>query len=348
MPATKRESTRIVLPATVTRSLIVLLLTAIYALCFAVIKAGLPYAPPLRFAGLRALIGGGALLGLIVALRRPLFPPTRSWPWIGAVALTATTISFGAMFLSPGRMGAGIASVLGNTQPVVVPALAALFLSERITRGKWAALVLGMAGVILIALPALAGADAFGVAGAGLALAASGGLAVSNIVVKRMQPQIDVLALAGWQLVAGSLPLLAASVAIEGDAPVVWNAMFVSLLLFLALIGTALATAVWYWLIRHDDLGRLTMFFFLIPIFGLGIAAFLFSEGISWIEGVGVMVTLAGIGAIALEEWHIKRASPQGAACSHCGRAGVHSPSPCEAERAGPDRTSTCSCPSGP
>lgn len=321
------------------RPLIVLVLTAIYALCFAAIKAGLPYAPPMRFAGLRALIGGAALLGLMAVLRRPLLPPQRSWPWIAAVALTATSISFGAMFLTPGRAGAGIASVLGNTQPVIVPALAAIFLGERMTRGKWAALVLGMAGITLIALPALSGSDAYGAAGAALALAASGGLAVSNIIVKRMQPQIDVLALTGWQLIAGSMPLLAASVAFEGDAPVVWNATFVSLLLFLALIGTALANAVWYWLIRRDDLGRLTMFFFLVPVFGLGIAALVFSEGVRLLEGIGVIVTLTGIGVIALEGWRIRQAPSQSEPSPHCARS--HCALPCHAERPGPGSNST-------
>ena len=293
------------LPSSVARPLIVFLLTAIYALCFAAITVGLPYAPPLRFAGLRGLLAGIAVLVVMVVLRRPLFPPRPSWPWIAVVALTATTISFGAMFLSPGRTGAGIASVLGNTQPVIVPALAALFLGERMTGGKWVALALGMAGVILIALPALSGADAYSAVGAGLALVASGGLALSNIIVKRMQPQIEVLALAGWQLVAGSLPLLAASVAFEGATPVVWNATFLSMLLFLALVGTALANVLWYWLIRHDDLGRLTMFFFLVPVFGLGIAALLFGEGVSLLEGIGVIVTLSGIGVIALEGRHL-------------------------------------------
>ena len=44
-------------------------LTIIYAFCYVAIKAGLPFAPPLRFAGLRALIGGILMLGVLVALR---------------------------------------------------------------------------------------------------------------------------------------------------------------------------------------------------------------------------------------------------------------------------------------
>jgi len=323
--------------AQMARPLIVLGLTAIYAVCFIAIKAGLPFMPPLRFAGMRALIGGAVLLGLMAALRRPLLPPRRSWPGIVALGLTSTALGFGAMFLSPGRTGAGIASVLGNTQPVIVPALAALFLGERMTRSKWIALVLGMIGVALIAFPALGGSEASSVAGPLLALAASGGLAVGSVIVKRIASGIDLFALTAWQLVVGSLPLLAASAVVERDMPVVWSATFVSLLLFLALIGTALATAIWYWLIRRDDVGRLTLFFFLVPVFGLAIAALAFGEQVSLSAGIGVIVTLAGIGAVV---WEARRPQP---AAAHDGTL-AHCALPCPPEGRIPGGDGVCGC----
>jgi len=130
------------------------------------------------------------------------------------------------------------------------------------------------------------------------------GLAVSTIIVKRMPPQIDVLALTAWQLIAGSLPLLAASAVAERGSAIVWSSVFIALLVFLALIGTALANAVWYWLIRREDVGRLTLFFFLVPVLGLGIAALAFGETLGPREGTGVTLMLAGIGAVAWESWH--------------------------------------------
>ena len=63
-------------------------LTAIYAVCFVLIKAGLAFAPPLLFGGLRALIGGGALFVLMMVLRQPLLPPRGSWGGALALALT--------------------------------------------------------------------------------------------------------------------------------------------------------------------------------------------------------------------------------------------------------------------
>lgn len=308
-----RQTERLWFTAAGLRPLIVMGLTAIYAVCFVAIKAGLAFAPPLRFAGLRALLAGAALLALMVALRRPLLPPRRSWPWIAAVALTATTLAYGAMFLSPGQTGTGIASVLGNTQPVLVPVLAAIFLGERMTRGKWIALALGMAGVTFIASAAFALPEAYGIAGPLLALAVSGGLAVSTIIVKRMQPQIDLLALTAWQLIVGSLPLLTVSAVAERGSAIVWSSIFIGLLLFLALIGTALANTVWYWLIQREDVGRLTLYFFLVPVFGLGLGALAFGETIGPREGVGVALLLGSIGAVAWEAWRDRPRAPAGA-----------------------------------
>ncbi len=277
------------------RVLIVVGITLIYATCYVFIKAGLAFAPPLYFAGLRALLAGVALLALALTQRAPVLPSGVAWSELLALALTATTLTFGAMFLSPGRTGAGIASLLGNTQALFTLALAVMFLGEQLTRGKLAGLFLGFAGVILVAYPALTAADAYGLSGALLALAASGGAAAGNVLFKRMGTRANVLTITAWQLIVGSLPLLALSVVIERGAHITWNGEFVFLLLFLAMVGTALAAAAWYTLVQRDDVGGLTLFFFLVPVFGLTIAAVIFSEPISWLQSLGAALTVAAM-----------------------------------------------------
>lgn len=281
------------------RILIVAVLSAIYATCYAAVKAGLPFAPPLWFGGLRALIAGLVLFGLMIILRQQLVPARREWPLLLTLALTGTTLAFGAMFLSPGRTGVGIASLLGNLQPLLVIGLAGLFLREPLTRGKVAALALGLTGVALITVPALTGPNAFGISGAVLALVASVSLAVGMVLVKRMGTPPNLLILTAWQSTLGSLPLLAVSAVVERDAAVTWNLVFVSLLLFLALVGTSFPTVVWYWLLEHGDVGRLTLFLFLVPVFGLGVGAFLFDETLGLLSIIGVVLTVSGIAVVA-------------------------------------------------
>lgn len=277
------------------RVAIVIGLTAIYAVCFIAIKAGLAYAPPLAFAALRTLIAGAALLAVVVALRQPALPPRRLWPGLVGLALSATAAAYGAMFVSPGQAGAGIASVLGNLQPVFVVGLAALVLGERMTRGDWASLLLGVLGAVLIAAPALeAGVGAS--TGALLAVASSLGFAAGSVLIKRLSLRSGLLAFTAWSLLLGSLPLLTAAALVEGGEGVRWSGPFVGLLLFLALPGTALATAVWYWLVEREDIGRLSMVFFLVPVFGLGLAVAIFDERLGQLPVVGVVLIFAGVG----------------------------------------------------
>lgn len=279
----------------------VLGIVLLYALCFAAIKAGLQFAPPLAFAGLRALIAGIALLGVMRARSETLLPPRGMWRGIFALGLTATTLTFGAMVLSPGRTGAGIASVLGNMQALFTVALAAIFLGEALTRGKIIALVLGLLGVTLIAYPAFAASDAYGISGAALALAASGGAAVSNIIAKRMNLKSELLSVAAWQLLVGSVPLFALAALTERGAGIFWNFEFLALLLFLALAGTALLNVTWYWLLQFDDVSRLSLFFLLTPAFGLILGTLIFGESLSPVELAGAALIVVGIGTMSRE-----------------------------------------------
>jgi drug/metabolite transporter (DMT)-like permease len=266
-----------------------------------IIKAGLAYAPPLSFAALRLLLGGAALLALLLFLRQPLLPALGSWPWLVALALSAATFSYGAMFVSQGFTSAGIASVLGNTQPLIIVVLAAAFLGERMTRGKWLALLLGFGGATLIATPVLAVPDAYGLDGALLALGSAGGLAVGSVLIKRMGPGTNLLIISAWQLLLGSLPLLGAAALLERGTSVRWTAEFAGMLLILALAGTAFVVAAWYWLIQSGDLGRLSMFFFLVPAFGLVLAGLFSGERIGPIQWLGLALVVGGLAALAPE-----------------------------------------------
>jgi drug/metabolite transporter (DMT)-like permease len=63
------------------------------AACFVALKAGLAYAPPLRFAALRLLVGGLATFAVLLLWRQPLAPPRWAWPRLAALAMAASTFA---------------------------------------------------------------------------------------------------------------------------------------------------------------------------------------------------------------------------------------------------------------
>ncbi len=274
---------------------LMLVVIAPMAACYPLINVGLAIAPPLWFAGTRTLLGGLALLLVLVIRRKPLWPEARLARWILPLGLLATTLTFGAMFASPAYTGAGIASVLGNTQPLIIIVLAALFLGEHLGWVKALALLLGLAGVTLLALPALSAPTGHPFLGAMLALGSSASAAVASVTVKRLHPGKDLLSLTAWQLIAGSLVLLALSRVFEPQDSLLWTGGFVGLLLFLAFAGTALSTWLWFWLLQRAEAGRLSLYLFLVPVAGLLIATGGFGERLNMLQGGGVVVILIAV-----------------------------------------------------
>lgn len=263
--------------------------------CYPAIKAGLEFAPSMLFAGLRTLVGGVVLLLVLVIRRKPLWPEARLARWILPLGLLATTLTFGAMFASPAYTGAGIASVLGNTQPLVITVLAAVFLGEKIGWGKAIALLLGMSGVILLTLPALHGQIGHNLIGAMLALGSSVSAAVASVIVKKLRAGKDLMSLTAWQLIAGSLVLLGLSAVFEQQGNIEWTGGFVGILLFLAFAGTALSTWLWFWLLQRTEASRLSLYLFLVPVFGLLIAIGGFGERLNALQAAGVAWILLAV-----------------------------------------------------
>jgi len=285
------------------------LLALIFALCYPVIKIGLASAPPLRFAGLRSVVAAGTLLAALAIFRKPLLPPASSWRWVVALAATGTFLAYGAMFHSPGVTGAGLSSVLGNTGPLLTIVLAAIFLGESVTRVKIVALVLGTLGVSAIAWPAVADPARAGAAGALLPLSAAAGLAMASVLFKRMEAGESVVQVVAWQMLLGGVPLLAASAWLEPEAAIAWSGAFAAELLFLGVIGSALALWLWYWLVQRDEVGRLSLLLFAVPLLGLLLAVLFFQESLGPLEVGGVAATL-GATLIVVRDSLREKASP--------------------------------------
>jgi probable blue pigment (indigoidine) exporter len=289
--------------STVRQAWLMLVVIAPMAACYPAIKLGLDSAPPLRFGGLRTLVGGLALLLVLGIRRKPLWPEGRLARWILPLGLLATTLTYGAMFASPAYTGAGIGSVLGNTQPLIIIVLAALFLGEKFSLSKAVALGLGLGGVTLLALPTLRGQTGDPFLGAILALGSSAAAAVATVLVKRLRPGKDLMALTAWQLVIGSIFLLGFSAVFEPQQTIAWTGGFVGLLLFLALTGTALSTWLWFWLLQRSEAGRLSLYLFLVPVLGLLLSMASFGERLNAWQGGGVALILVAVAVFAFAAW---------------------------------------------
>lgn len=268
----------------------------LWATCFPLIALGLPQAPHLTFAALRAFLAGAALLIPALLLGRPQPRDLKVWLMLGTIGLGATTLGFFGMFHASEFVSPGIATVIANTQPLMAGVLGSLVLSEHLDwRGK-IGLLLGFLGVVLIALPALlTGRGGDYALGVFYIVLATFGITVSNVLIRHMAGRVDDLSAMGLQLVIGSFFLAVIAFSTEDVTAITWNIPFVFSLLGLALPGTAVAYWLWCRVLRQVELNRANAFSFLVPVFGLSMGVMFFQENIGALKAAGIALSVLGI-----------------------------------------------------
>ena len=246
-------------------------ITAAWGACFVSIRWGLRDAPVLWFAALRALIAGVALTVVATVQRRPRPVGRRSWSLIVLLAVTNAAIAFAAMFAGVDGLTTGTAAVLANAQPLLILLPAWWLYGEQVTARTTAALVVGFAGLLVVALPGGGGS------GAWLSILAAVAITAGTLLSRRLAG-IDVLHAAAWHFLIGGVLLAAVAAAVEGAPTIDWTTRFVLVLAFLSLVGTALAFWAWFVETLRSPLGQLAAWTFLTPVFGIAFGALLTSE----------------------------------------------------------------------
>ncbi len=269
----------------------------LWALCFPLIESGLAYAPPMLYAAMRAALSGVVLLVAAGVLRRPPIARGPTWIAIVIVGLTATSMGFFGMFYGGSRVSPGLATVIANTQPLIAAMLAWGILNEAINNWQRLGLALGFTGIVLFSAPSLSTHD-MQLSGIGLILMSAVGIAVSNVLLKRLAGKVDILRAMGWQLVIGSAPLAALALSIESVGAIDWSPLFVLNLLALSVLGTSAAFVIWFYLLKRAALTDLNAFTFLTPGFALIMGWLFFAESLDAFTIIGIVISLLGISLV--------------------------------------------------
>jgi probable blue pigment (indigoidine) exporter len=176
----------------------------------------------------------------MVALGRQL--PQGAW-WWRAFVLGVLNIGafFALLFFAAYRLPGGVAATLGAVQPLLVAAISVPLLGQRLS-GR--TLVLGVAGVVGVALLVLRGDAALDGPGVIAGLAATSCMAAGVVLTKRWGRPVSLLSFTGWHLSTGGLVLLPLALVVEG-LPGSVTGLNVAGFAYLAVVNTALGYAIW-------------------------------------------------------------------------------------------------------
>lgn len=269
------------------------LVTIIWGVNFVVTDVALRDTPPLVLTALRFL---ATALPLIFFVPRP----TAKARYVIGYGLVFGVGKFGVLYIAMSHgMPAGEASLVLQAQALFSVLLASAVLGERLRRIQVGGVLLGSAGIGLLAAGAGSGATLVGIGLTGFAAAA---WAVANVIV-RASGERRPLSLLAYSALVPPAPLLGLSAIVDGPSAAVHAVSRLTLgtLLALAFIvygSTLIGFGLWNWLLGSYGVTRIAPFSLLVPVVGIATAAVVLHEPVTVVSAIASVAVLAGLGLV--------------------------------------------------
>lgn len=283
-------------------------LALIWGSSFLLMKYGLRALEPVQIAGLR-IVGGALTLLLLLRLGGGSLPQgARTWGHLFVGAIFLTSLPFTLFALGETRVSSALAGIGNSITPVSMVVFGLLLLpSERLTRVKLVAVLLGFIGVLVISEPwnDVGRPDPLGfaivlVAGAcyglgwpyvrrTLAHADLGGLAQPTALLLCGMAQMMVVELAFWLLHRGTMRL-PWSVHADASGHDAWVALVATLVL--GVVGTGLAYMLQFDVVRDAGTVVSSTVTYLIPVVSVVLGVLVLGEHIGPMQLLGFALVL--------------------------------------------------------
>lgn len=278
---------------------ILILLGAIWGSSYLFIKVGGAEIPPFTFVEGRVLLAALALLS-VMRVRGETLPRTRrAWlPLIGMGIFNGvipyTLITWGELYIS-----SGLAAILTAAMPIFTVVFAHfLTRDEKLNTLKTIGILVGFLGVVLLFLDELTLGLRMEFWGQFAVVIAAASYAIATLIARTFLSGVSHVVASTGQLASAAVMMLPLSLAF--DQPLGLRPSFIALsaLAILALVGTAVAYILYYWLIEHTGATRTSLVTYLIPITGILWGALLLHEPLRFETLTGLALIIAGIGLV--------------------------------------------------
>jgi drug/metabolite transporter (DMT)-like permease len=284
------------------------LLGLIWGSSFLLIKIAVDELGPLPLVAVR--IGLAALfMGAFLRLTGRALPGGRTERLaLVFVGVMNTAVPFTLITWGEQDIDSGLATVLNATVPLFTLVFAhAALADERITPHKLGGLLVGFAGVAILASRDAESASPNPIGGQAAVLAASACYGMSVVVIRRYLRRVDPMTTAGVSLIVGGIAIVAATLA-SGDLPDpgALSADTVLAVVTLGLLNTVVAYFLFYHLIDCWGATRTSLVTYVMPPVGVTLGALFLDEAVDSKIVVGAALIL---GAIILVNWR-KRQRP--------------------------------------
>lgn len=268
-------------------------------------------ASQILFAGVRFTLAGLLTIALgSLFSRKLLFPAKQSWGMVFKLSLAQTIIQYLFFYIGLAHTS-GVKGAIITASNVFFSILISslIFHYEKLGKGKILGCLLGFAGVVLINVSSNSFDSSMSFIGEGFVLLSTISYAVSSVLIKNYGQKENPVTLSGYQFVFGGLVMLSAGL-IMGGSLHGFTVKSTMLLIYLAIIS-AVAYSIWGLLLKHNPVGKVAVFGFMNPMFGVILSAILLKEqnqAFTFRGLVSLLLVCAGIYAVNRESKNKKEA----------------------------------------
>lgn len=258
--------------------------------------------PAMLLVGWRFLVAALATLPLVRLDKRPLLAALvprgttlRDAALVVVIGLLQTAAVMGLLFVAMRSISASTAAILLFTNPIWVAVLGRLFLGESLHKARVAGLALGIVGVVLaIGIGAHGHATPGALAGELTGIASALCWAAATIINKRANLRFGSWSLSFWQMLVGSIAVLAIAYASGEHWPTVTTRAQWGWFIWLAIPASTGSFGLWFVALNKGGATKTSGYLFLAPLFTVVLSFFILDTSLSWVQAFGgVLIGIA-------------------------------------------------------
>lgn len=256
----------------------------------------------LVFAGYRFIFAGLVLL-LIAALgKKALRLDWRTMGQVSLLGLTQTSLQYVFFYIGL-AYATGVKSSIMNATGTFFSVLLAhyIYKNDRLSVNKVLGCVVGFIGVMVVNFSDGLLRFEFTLLGEGFIVIAALVLSAASIYGKKLSQRVDAVVLTGYQLAIGGLALLLIGFA-TGGTLTGFTVKSTALMAYLVVLSSA-AFSLWTLLLKYNRVSMVTVFNFMIPVFGTVLSALFLDERFWELKnGIALLLVCLGIWLVTKEE----------------------------------------------
>ena len=260
------------------------------------IKIGLASVPPILGAGLRFVIAGSILFGIV--RRRKLsvgFSPELRRLYV-VLIFFSYTIPYGVVYWCQQFIPSGLSSILFGAYPLWVALLSHfLLVNERLDAYKVIGIVLGFVGVIIIFSRDVHWTDSSGFIGMVGILGTTLMQAFALVMIKKHGQPVNPFVMNFVGMSAAGVLLCIAGLAFESASTIIWDSAAIGSILYLSVVGSVIAFVTYHWLLKRVEAVYLSLVSFINIIIAVLLGAVVLNETLAATVFVGAALVLFGI-----------------------------------------------------